>query len=138
MMGAQEAPMRAVALILALAACGGPANPDPEPDTDADTVEANEANQDGACTFNRDCPADQRCACAEGDCACADGPRGTGLSGEDTCESGDDCASSLCLEGADDVLTCSGPCVDEGDCGPLLPVCARITGLGPVCIREAP
>lgn len=100
-------------------------------------VPSNEENRDGVCTFNADCPRDQRCSCTDGDCACADGERGTGENGVDTCETGDDCASSLCVEGADDFY-CSDACVDASDCGPALPVCEDIAFLGRICIRETP
>lgn len=89
------------------------------------------------CTFNADCPDAERCACTEADgCACQTGPRGAGQSGVDACVDGNDCATSLCVEGTDDFY-CSGPCVDETDCGPALPVCADIAFLGRVCIRQS-
>lgn len=91
----------------------------------------------GACTFNADCPDAERCACTEADgCACQTGARGTGESGVDACVDGNDCETSLCVEGTDDFY-CSGPCVDETDCGPALPVCADIAFLGRVCIRQS-
>ncbi len=109
-------------------------------DTSVDTatpIESDESNRGGACTFNRDCPADQRCGCTEADgCACEDGARGTGVNGVDTCADGNDCASSLCVEGRD-AYYCSDVCNTNEDCGPALPVCADIAFLGRVCIREA-
>ena len=105
--------------------------------TDTGAVEADPANRDGVCTFNRDCPADQRCGCTEAEgCACEDGVRGTGVNGVDTCTDGNDCASSLCVEGAD-AYYCSDVCTTDADCGPALPVCADIAFVGRVCIREA-
>jgi len=90
------------------------------------------------CSFNADCQRALRCACTEEDgCACAEGTRGTGQSGVDSCTSGDDCATSLCLEGPGDELICSGPCVDDDDCGGALPVCAEIAFVGRICIRAA-
>lgn len=96
-------------------------------------VDAGGSNQD--CTFNADCPATERCECLldEG-CFCRVGLRGTGQSGVDVCVDGNDCESSLCVEGNDDYY-CSGPCVDDEDCGPALPVCADIAFLGRVCVR---
>ena len=106
-------------------------------DTASVPVESDEANRGGVCTFNRDCPADQRCGCTEADgCSCEDGARGTGANGVDTCADGNDCASSLCVEGAD-AFYCSDVCSTNEDCGPALPVCADIAFLGRVCIREA-
>lgn len=91
------------------------------------------------CSFNTDCPEAERCACDEvAGCTCERGPRGTGVLGVDTCTSGDDCESSLCLEGPGDVLYCSGPCDDDADCGGVLPVCADIAFVGRICIRAAP
>lgn len=88
------------------------------------------------CSFNADCPAQERCACDEIEgCACALGPRGTGINGVDTCETGDDCASSLCVEGPGGVYYCSDACQDASDCGPMLPVCADIAFVGRICIR---
>ena len=75
--------------------------------------------------------------CTEADgCGCEDGARGTGSNGVDTCADGNDCASSLCVEGAD-AFYCSDVCSTNEDCGPSLPVCTDIAFLGRVCIREA-
>ncbi|MFY0584093.1 hypothetical protein ACN28S_66060 [Cystobacter fuscus] len=89
-----------------------------------------------ACTFNSDCPADERCECDESEgCLCLTGPRGTGRSGVDACVSGNDCESSLCAEGWGGFF-CSGPCASNSDCGPQLPLCAYITFIGDMCIRQ--
>jgi hypothetical protein len=130
----------ATLLSLGLAACAG---------TSADTgtsaaeeVASDETNRDGTCSFNRECPADQRCACSETDgCACADGARGTGRSGVDTCTSGDDCASSLCIESNETqagggVFYCSDECATHDDCTGALPVCMDIVYVGRVCVRD--
>ncbi len=88
------------------------------------------------CTFNRDCPVAQRCACTDADgCACEVGPRGTGKSGIDTCTTGNDCESSLCVEGPGSVYTCSGECTGAGDCKGSLPKCVDVAGLGKICAR---
>ncbi len=129
-------------LLLFLLACGTPAS-----DTSTDTgesldsgttpVESDEANRDGTCGFNRDCPADQRCACSEIDgCFCEDGVRGTGRNGVDTCETGDDCASALCVEG-NGAFYCSDTCATDADCGAALPTCMDIVFVGRICVRDA-
>jgi hypothetical protein len=119
--------------LLFLLACGGTA----DSDTTAD-VPSNEANRDGECTFNKDCPADQRCECDEATgCFCATGARGTGQNGVDTCTDGNDCASSLCIEGQGGAFYCSDECETDDDCGEALPTCTDIAFLGRVCIREA-
>jgi hypothetical protein len=88
-----------------------------------------------ACDFNRECPEDSFCdsdACDEG-CFCAVGPRGTGELG-DACVSGNECASSICLEGPGDVLMCSVECEDDGDCAAPLPRCIALG----ICARMPP
>lgn len=91
-----------------------------------------------ACTFNADCARDLRCACVDGDCACQTGTRGCGANGVDACEDGNDCVTALCVEGRGGAFFCSGPCVDDDDCGVALPVCADIALVGRICIRESP
>jgi len=91
------------------------------------------------CTFNADCIAAERCECSEtAGCFCKIGPRGTGKSGVDPCKDGQDCATSLCMEGPTYQTSyfCSGPCSTAQDCGPMLPICANIAFLGKVCIRD--
>ncbi|TNE92757.1 MAG: hypothetical protein EP330_00645 [Deltaproteobacteria bacterium] len=127
-------------LLFALWACGTERTPDPaDSGTDTDTVEvpSDESNRDGECGFNRECPADQRCECTDGLCACSDGARGTGVNGVDSCVDGNDCASSLCVEGADDFY-CSDECVDNDDCEAALPVCLDVAFVGRICTRESP
>jgi hypothetical protein len=77
-----------------------------------------------------------RCAC-DGVCACEEGARGTGGL-NDSCTSGNDCASAVCLEGPPPSTLCTEACVDDGDCGGDLPVCADIAFVGRVCIRTPP
>lgn len=89
------------------------------------------------CAFNRECPESMFCdsdACEEG-CFCALGARGTGALG-DACTSGNDCASSICLEGPGDVLMCSIECT-ESECGAPLPVCTDVAFVGRICVRAA-
>lgn len=91
------------------------------------------------CTFNADCIASERCECSEtAGCFCKIGPRGSGKSGVDPCKDGQDCETSLCMEGPTYQTSyfCSGPCATAQDCGPMLPICANIAFLGKVCIRD--
>lgn len=111
------------------------AAPDVPPADAAPDVPPRDAGPPAACSFNRDCPADQRCACANGDCACAVGARGAGRPG-DPCASGDDCASSVCLDGPAGTL-CSDACESPRDCPPTLPRCISVGGLGSaICVRD--
>jgi hypothetical protein len=88
-----------------------------------------------ACAFNRDCALEQRCECSEAEgCVCAVGARGTGATGVDPCNSGNDCASSLCVEG-DTTFYCSDECATDTDCGPMLPRCIDTAGIGRICVR---
>lgn len=96
-------------------------------------------SSEAPCTFNRDCIEAERCECDEATgCFCRRGARGDGQSGVDACVDGNGCESSLCVEGPGGDYYCSGECVDAGDCGPMLPVCADIAFLGRVCVRESP
>jgi hypothetical protein len=150
----------ALAAALGLAACGGSASPtdgpapaDAAPLADAagdlgatadGTAPVDAGGDLGAggdashalCTFNADCPAAERCECdLVAGCSCELGARGTGVCGVDPCVDGNDCATALCVEGASGYY-CSCPCSGAGDCGPQLPVCAGIAGLGQICIRQ--
>ncbi len=90
------------------------------------------------CSFNRECPDNERCLCDEvTGCACTIGPRGTGVAGE-PCTTGDDCASAVCLEGPNDDLVCTEECEDETTCPANLPQCLPIAFVGQVCVRQAP
>lgn len=88
------------------------------------------------CELNADCGEGLRCGC-DGACACEPGERGAGQLG-DACASGNDCASSVCIDGPPPSTLCTVACVDDGDCGGALPICADIAFVGRVCIREPP
>jgi hypothetical protein len=118
-----------------LAADGGGAGDGGWPDGGADGGQSSLA----ACTFNADCIAQERCECElSSGCACRLGARGTGLQGVDGCTDGNDCATSLCVEGhPDDTYFCSGPCAGDADCGPNLPRCIFIGYLDArICVRS--
>jgi hypothetical protein len=123
------------ALLLAACKSSGPATMDLAVAADL-AIAAGDLGPGAECTFNRDCVAEARCACdVHTGCACELGPRGTGKNGVDPCTDGNDCASSLCVEGPGGVSYCSDECVDQGDCTGMLPVCSSIALLGRVCIR---
>ncbi len=109
----------------------GPTTPD-----DAAATGLDATTPGGACSFNDDCPADQRCACSNGDCACEVGPRGTGVSGVTACTDGNDCASALCIEGPGNDLVCSSACENSTDCPPTLPRCLSVPFVGSFCARD--
>ena len=98
-------------------------------------VLADETNRDGACVFNRECPADQRCDCVDYVCGCADGGRGYGVNGVDTCTVGGDCASSLCVEGSGADFYCTDACGTNDDCVAALPECIDVAFIGRICTR---
>lgn len=134
--------MRTAALLLAaLCGCGG----SPSGVTDAAAVAEDGAvapvlSGDGGpgatCTFNRDCVVDARCECSEAaGCACRTGVRGTGTNGIDTCASGNDCASALCVEGPGSVYYCSDACASDTGCTGMLPMCLDVTFIGKICAR---
>lgn len=106
---------------------------------DRETKDANGPGEAGAeCSFNRDCNAALRCECDEAaGCACAPGARGTGQLGVDTCDSGNQCASAVCVEGPGGVYYCSDECDASGDCKGALPVCSTIAFVGRICIRQS-
>ncbi|MBX3196830.1 MAG: hypothetical protein KF894_01635 [Labilithrix sp.] len=115
----------------------GPAEEPDDAGTDAD-VKGGEGTE---CAFNRECQAALRCECDEATgCFCKPGPRGTGKVGVDTCTSGNDCESSICIDGpTDDEMICSDECQDETECGGKLPRCIAIVGIPePICVREPP
>ncbi|MCB9642791.1 MAG: hypothetical protein H6728_06905 [Myxococcales bacterium] len=92
-----------------------------------------------SCGFNKDCPANERCECDEQTgCFCKVGTRGTGKNGVDTCTSGNDCESALCIEGNEASFYCSDECTTDSDCGPNLPQCLSIQFVGTVCVRKQP
>ena len=96
---------------------------------------------DGAtCAFNRDCHLALRCECNETTgCACKPGARGTGKNGIDPCTSGNECASSVCVEGPPDAGSfCSEECVTAAQCTGVLQLCSDIAFVGRICIRTTP
>lgn len=133
------------ALCAALAACSsssaGPGPGDAQTDVksdagDADAIVYDGAGSHAACAFNRECPSDERCVCdVTTGCECQLGPRGTGKNGVDRCVSGNDCESSVCLEGPGGAYVCSGECATSADCGGALPLCSDIAFVGRICVR---
>ena len=102
-----------------------------------DAGSSSDASPGGPCTFNRDCIATERCECDDTNgCFCEAGPRGTGRNGIDPCTTGDDCASSLCVEGPDGGSFCSDECTGPSGCMGALPVCEDVAGIGMICVRQ--
>jgi hypothetical protein len=128
--------MRALLVAVSLCACSSSSPAPPSAPADASSEGG---GSHAVCSFNRDCPADERCACdvATG-CFCEIGARGTGKSGVDACTTGNDCASSVCVEGPGGAYVCSGECATNADCGGSLPVCGDIAFVGRICVRAAP
>jgi hypothetical protein len=141
-----------VSLSLALAACsssratpipgdaGGDAASDARADVGDGAVDAivyDGAGSHAPCAFNRECPSDERCVCDETTgCECQFGPRGTGKNGVDACAGGNDCESSVCLEGPGGAYVCSGECASNADCGGKLPLCTDVALVGKICVRS--
>jgi len=91
------------------------------------------------CVLNYDCQLALRCECEGFACTCKPGARGTGKNGVDPCDEGNDCVSSLCVEGPPDSGDfCSDECTTNADCTGKLPQCTTIAGLGRVCVRTTP
>ncbi|MCA9600830.1 MAG: hypothetical protein R3A78_04745 [Polyangiales bacterium] len=121
---------------------------DPTPNTPTRTNDAGTTPADAAvvdtgrieCIFNRDCSSNRRCECTDADgCWCEVGARGTGSVGVTPCTSGNDCASSLCVEGPLGSPTlCSDECTTSNDCAGDLPICATIGFIGQICVRTPP
>jgi len=90
------------------------------------------------CSFNKDCPSAERCECDEATgCFCHIGVRGTGKNGIDTCVTGNDCASALCVEGpTNGTFYCSDECMNAGQCTGMLPKCTNIALVGMICVRN--
>ena len=88
------------------------------------------------CSFNTDCPPNERCD--DPNFICMIGPRGTGKTGTDQCTNGNDCEGAICAEGwPEGTMYCSGPCGnDAGTCGGQLTVCKDIPFIGVMCIRN--
>lgn len=91
-----------------------------------------------ACAFNRECPDEMFCDSddCEAGCLCKPGARGTGGLGA-ACASGNQCASSVCLEGPGDELMCSIECASSEDCADPLPSCADVAFVGQICVRSS-
>lgn len=111
--------------------------------TDAVVMGDVPSNPDGTagvvCAFNKDCAQGLRCECTEADgCACRMGARGTGRNGVTVCTSGNDCASSVCVEGPDGMSYCSDECVDGMGCMGMLPQCTDVSFVGRICVRTPP
>ncbi|MBX3203502.1 MAG: hypothetical protein KF764_00475 [Labilithrix sp.] len=123
----------------------GGGDPNENKDAGIDARPKRDANGPGAageeCAFNRDCQLALRCECDENTgCACQPGTRGTGKNGIDTCVSGNECASSLCVDGPDQGESiCSDECTDTNDCTGKLPRCISVSGIPEsICVREPP
>ncbi len=114
---------------------GTDAGMDEDAGTDAGMEEDAGMSSGTPCVFNSECPANERCECVDFDCTCQIGVRGTGQSGVDPCVEGNDCASSLCVEGNGGDF-CSGECTTNADCGPNLPICLNVAFVGQICVRE--
>lgn len=145
-------------LALTLVACGGEsATPAPVDASRADVTATDAVAKDvatidavvdvamdagsreagGTCSFNADCIAAERCSCSESaGCRCVVGPRGTGRPGADTCNSGDECASAVCVEANGGVSRCSTPCASASDCPAELPRCISVSFVGRICVRD--
>jgi len=109
--------------------------------SDASGGSVDDAGAEGAtCSFNRDCHLALRCECNETTgCACKTGARGAGKNGIDPCTSGNDCVSSVCVEGPPDSGSfCSDECKTSGDCTGVLPLCTDVAFVGRICTRTAP
>ncbi len=108
-------------------------------DTGTGTEQEGGLEAGAECAFNRECQAALRCECDEATgCFCKPGVRGTGKNGVDLCDSGNQCASSVCVEGKQaDTFYCSDECGDASDCKPNLPRCLPTFGFpSPICVRQ--
>ena len=106
------------------------------PDAAVAAVRTGDGGPGAVCTFNADCQATARCECSESaGCACQAGVRGTGRNGVDTCATGNDCASALCVEGPGSLYYCSDACLSDSGCTGALPMCLDISLIGQVCVR---
>lgn len=92
---------------------------------------------DDPCSFNHDCQLSLRCECAGFDCTCQPGARGTGVPGA-VCTVGEDCVSSLCVDGPAADMLCSDACEVDLNCPESLPICSAIAGIGKICVRTPP
>ena len=114
----------------------------PKADAKADAKAVRDANGPGEagtdCVFNYECQLALRCECDQGTCTCQPGARGTGKNGVDKCDGGEQCASSLCVEGPGDagVFYCSDEFESNADCKGMLPKCTSISFIGEICVRD--
>ena len=112
-----------------------PITTDASKDAPADVI-SGDAKVGDICSFNRECQANLRCECTEVDgCACKVGVRGTGQNGVTECDSGNQCASSVCVEGQANKFYCTDECEGGADCKPNLPQCKSIAFVGRICVR---
>ena len=89
------------------------------------------------CAFNRECQLALRCHDNGVSFTCSTGTRGTGRLGIDPCDSGDQCASSVCLEGPDGGDFCSDECADPSECAGVLPRCIAVSFFpAKICVRQ--
>lgn len=112
-----------------------PVTTDAPADAPIDVV-SGDAKAGDPCTFNRECQANLRCECTEAaGCACKVGVRGTGQNGITECDSGNQCSSSLCVEGQANKYYCSDECEAGTDCKPNLSKCTNVAFIGKICTR---
>jgi hypothetical protein len=113
---------------------GDPAPPDGGKDARPTRVDG--PGEVGAeCFFNRECKAALRCVCPNGvDCSCQPGTRGTGELGA-PCDAGDQCSSSVCVEGPGVDYFCTDECAGNANCMDPLPKCIAFGGFG-FCARD--
>jgi hypothetical protein len=89
------------------------------------------------CAFNRECQLALRCHDNGVSFTCSVGARGMGRLGIDRCDSGDQCASSVCLEGPDGGDFCSDECADPTECAGVLPRCIAVSFFpAKICVRQ--
>lgn len=128
-------PLLALACVAA-AACGG--DDAPAPVDAAVTVDASPDASPAACPTatscpcftNYDCPTGYACVSQDSSGTmvyCQIGPRGSGALGA-TCTGEADCASALCVDGANGGMRCSDICANSNACPADLPVCRFIAG----------
>ena len=128
-------------LLLGLVACGDDGSPPPgdaavDHDARADAL----SDAPAVCTMagecpcfsNEDCPESTRChAATEEMVYCEPGARGTGAAGT-LCTGENDCASALCIDGANNTMRCTKTCTEDTECPTELPRCLAAIG---ICAR---
>jgi hypothetical protein len=125
---------------------GGPTKPkdaaaEDAPGSISDAKAPRDANGPGEagteCFFNRECQLALRCHDDGVSFTCSAGARGTGRVGADRCQTGDQCASSVCVEGPDGGDFCSDECTDPSDCAGVLPRCISVSIFpSKICVRQ--